>query len=215
MYQAVLFDLDGTLLNTLEDLANAMNHVLEKWGLPPHALEDYKRFVGDGVENLVRRALPENMRDPSLVAKGVAAMRQEYSKAWALCTKPYPGVRELLDGLRARSIPMAVLSNKPDDFTKKMVKSFLGSWEFHPVLGERADLPRKPDPAGALEIASILKVQPERFLYLGDTDTDMKTAVSAGMFPVGALWGFRSAEELLSSGARKLIGRPQELLEFF
>jgi len=110
---------------------------------------------------------------------------------------------------------MAVLSNKPDDFTKKMVKSFLGSWEFHPVLGERAGLPRKPDPAGALEIASILKVQPERFLYLGDTDTDMKTAVSAGMFPVGALWGFRSAEELLSSGARKLIGRPQELLEFF
>lgn len=215
MYEAVLFDLDGTLLDTLEDLANAMNRVLEKWGLPFHDLEEYKLFVGDGVENLVRRALPQRMRDPAVLSQGVAAMRHEYSKAWAVCTRPYPGVKELLDGLRARSIPMAVLSNKPDDFTKKMVSCLLGSWKFHPVLGERPGVPRKPDPAGALEIASSLKVQPQRFLYLGDTDTDMKTAVAAGMFPVGALWGFRSAKELLSAGARKVIAQPQELLEFF
>lgn len=215
MYQAVLFDLDGTLLNTLEDLANAMNRVLEKWGLPIHAVEQYRLFVGDGVENLVRRALPENMRDPAVLARGVSAMREEYSRTWAVYTKPYPGIRELLDELQARSIPMAILSNKQDDFTKKMVKSLLGSWKFYPVLGERPHIPRKPDPAGALEIASSLGVQPERFLYLGDTDTDMKTAVAAGMYPVGALWGFRTAQELLSSGARRLLERPQELLEFF
>lgn len=215
MYQAVLFDLDGTLLDTLEDLANAMNRVLEKWGLPLHAVEQYKLFVGDGVENLVRRALPEKMRDPAFVSRGVAAMRQEYSRAWAACTRPYPGIKELLDELQARSIPMAILSNKPDDFTKQMVKSLLGSWEFRQVLGERPGVPRKPHPAGALEVASSLGVRPEKFLYLGDTDTDMKTAVAAGMYPVGALWGFRSAQELLRAGARRLLGKPQELLEFF
>ncbi len=215
MFEAVLFDLDGTLLDTLEDLANAMNRVLESWRLPTHALDKYRLFVGDGVENLVRRALPENMRDPPNLSRGVRAMREEYSKAWAVCTRPYPGVTELLEGLSARAVPMAILSNKPDDFTKEMVRTMLGSWRFHPVLGERPAVPRKPDPASALEIASQLGVQPQSFLYLGDTDTDMRTAVAAGMFPVGALWGFRSGEELLSSGARRLLKRPQELLEFF
>ncbi len=215
MYEAIIFDLDGTLLDTLQDLANAMNRVLENWGLPIHAVEEYRLFVGDGVENLVRRALPENMRDPLTLSRGVAAMRKQYSRSWASCTRAYPGVADLLDGLCAKSVPMAILSNKPDDFTKQMVKTMLGSWKFYPVLGERPLVPRKPDPTGALEIATILRIEPERFLYLGDTDTDMKTAVAAGMYPVGALWGFRSAQELLMAGARRLVSKPQELLEFF
>lgn len=211
--RAVLFDLDGTLLDTLEDLANAMNRVLEAWGLPPHQVQAYRFLVGDGVENLVRRALPDGMRNPQILARAVVAMREEYSRSWAVRTRPYDGVAELLDGLRARGVPMAILSNKPDDFTRRIVATMLGSWEFHPVLGERPGVPRKPHPRGALEIASSLGIPPDGFLYLGDTDTDMRTAVAAGMFPVGALWGFRSARELLSSGAQRLIQRPQELLE--
>jgi len=215
MFEAVIFDLDGTLLDTLEDLARAMNRVLEQSGLPVHPVENYKLLVGDGVENLVRRALPEPMRDPQTVSRAMAAMRLEYSKAWAASTRPYPGVAELLDGLRARRIPMAVLSNKPDDFTKRMVATMLPSWQFQLVLGERTGIPRKPDPGGALEISSSMGIDPAGFLYLGDTDTDMRTAVAAGMYPVGALWGFRTARELLSSGARRLLKRPQDLLEFF
>lgn len=212
-FQAVLFDLDGTLLDTLEDLANAMNKVLESRGLPVHPVGAYRLMVGDGVENLVKRALPESMRDPQSLALSVAAMREEYSRNWALRTRPYPGVPQLLEGLSSKEIPMAVLSNKPHDFTERMVAEMLGSWRFQVVLGERPGVPRKPDPTTALQIASQLGIPPKYFVYLGDTDTDMRTAVAAGMFPVGALWGFRTARELLSSGARRLLRTPQELLE--
>lgn len=212
-FQAVLFDLDGTLLDTLEDLANAMNKVLESRGVPVHPVEAYRLMVGDGVENLVKRALPEAMRDPQNLALSVAAMREEYSRNWALRTRPYPGVPQLLDGLSSKEVPMAVLSNKPHDFTERMVAEMLGSWRFQVVLGERLGVPRKPDPTAALQIASQLGIPPRDFVYLGDTDTDMRTAVAAGMFPVGALWGFRTARELLSNGARRLLRTPQELLE--
>jgi phosphoglycolate phosphatase len=139
-------------------------------------------------------------------------MRREYTQRWAELTKPYPGVPDLLDGLTQRGIRMAVLSNKPDDFTKLMVEALLPRWSFEAVLGVRAGVPKKPDPAAALEIARKLGVEPSAFLYLGDTDTDMKTAVSAGMFPVGALWGFRPGNELAAHGAQVLIQDPPDLL---
>jgi len=211
-FQAVLFDLDGTLLDTLDDLANSMNSVLRGWGFPEHGREQYKVFVGDGVENLVRRSLPEDRREEARVAEGVAAMREEYTKRWAELTQPYPGIPDLLDGLSQRGVRMAVLSNKPDDFAKLMVAALLPQWRFEAVLGVRPGVPRKPDPGAALEIAKGLGVEPAAFLYLGDTNTDMKTAVSAGMFPVGALWGFRPGHELTANGAKRLIQNPPDLL---
>ena len=211
-FEAILFDLDGTLLDTLEDLGNAANRVLEKYDFPTHTINTYRHFVGDGATVLMKRVLPENKRDDDTIGVCVQTFREEYGKGWNVKTRPYDGVAEMLDVLSASGLKMAVLSNKPDEFTKRCVTEFLPKWHFDMVLGQSNSLPLKPDPAGALEIARCLNVIPSHFIYLGDTAIDMKTAVSAGMFPVGALWGFRTGKELLESGARALIKRPQEIL---
>ena len=211
-YRAVLFDLDGTLLDTLEDLADSMNAVLARLGFPPRDAAEYKYIVGDGVLTMALRALPEGHRDEPTVARCVEFMRQEYGQRWAVKTRPYAGVAELLAELAARGIPLGVLSNKPDDFTKLCVGKLLPQGRFGAVLGVSPSRPKKPDPAGALEVAGCLGVPPDEFVYLGDTNTDMQTAVAAGMLPVGALWGFRAAEELLASGARILLAKPGDLL---
>ncbi len=212
-FSAVLFDLDGTLLDTLEDIADSMNHVLRERALPEHPVEAFKYYIGDGIETLVRRVLPEGKATPELVADCGAGMRAEYGRRWADKTRPYEGVPELLDALSARAVPMAVLSNKPDDFTRLCVDRLLPRWHFAHVRGSRRDVPRKPDPAGALDIARLFHVDPSQVVYLGDTNTDMQTAVAAGMHPIGALWGFRTAEELLANGARALIARPIDLMD--
>jgi phosphoglycolate phosphatase len=214
-FKAILFDLDGTLLDTLDDLADSTNLALREQGFAEHPVEAYKYFIGNGVENLVRRALPEEHRDAATYARCVARMRQEYAERWAAKTRPYAGIPELLDALAARGVPMGVFSNKPDEFTRLCVSRLLPRWPFQAVLGATARLPKKPDPAGALEIAARLQVPPAEFVYLGDTNTDMQTAIAAGMYPVGALWGFRTAEELTTSGARVLLDRPLELLDVF
>ncbi|MBP8645986.1 MAG: HAD family hydrolase [Syntrophobacteraceae bacterium] len=212
-YKAVLFDLDGTLLDTIRDLAESMNEVLREMGLGPHSTEAYKYFVGDGMMRLVLRALPESLRgDETFVQAAVGRMRTIYDKRWRLNTRPYPGIPDLLDELAGRGIRMAVLSNKPDSSTKEMVRELLSRWHFHAVLGERPGVPRKPDPAGALEIVRTLSIPPEDFLYVGDTGVDMKTANRAGMFGVGALWGFRPERELRADGAGAVIERPRDLL---
>ena len=208
----MLFDLDGTLLDTLEDLADSMNAALRQLGFPPHPLEPYKYFVGDGVVNLVARALPEGHRDETTVARAVEMMRSIYGEHWADKTRPYPGVPELLDALVERGVKMAVLSNKPNDSTQLCVAKLLPNWRFDAVIGQSKTIPPKPDPSGVREIVARLGVPVEQFLYLGDTNTDMQTANAAGMFPVGALWGFRPAEELREAGARVLIERPGDLL---
>lgn len=200
-------------MNTLEDLADSGNWALGQLGFAEHPVESYKYFVGDGVENLVRRALPAGRSDAATVARCAELMRDAYGRRWAEKTRPYPGIPELLDALVMRGMPMAVLSNKPDDATRLCVERLLPRWRFAAVVGAQASLARKPDPAGALLIAERLGHAPAQILYLGDTNTDMQTAVAAGMLPVGALWGFRTAEELTASGAQRLVGRPGELLE--
>jgi phosphoglycolate phosphatase len=155
--------------------------------------------------------LPEGC-DSTTIAECVALMRQEYANRWAATTRPYEGIPELLDALTTRSIPMAVLSNKVDEFTKLCVSRLLADWHFTAALGASHSLPRKPDPAGAWEVARRLHVASREVVYLGDTNTDMATAVAAGMFPVGALWGFRTADELVASGAKALIEKPMDLL---
>lgn len=210
-FRAIIFDLDGTLLDSLADLADSMNCVLEAAGLPTHNVEAYKRFVGDGMENLVRRALPHDRQDEA--DRALAAMRAEYGRRWRDKTRPYPGIPELLDALQERSLRLAILSNKPDDFTRLIVARLLPHWRIDAVMGLRPGWPRKPDPAGALAIARDLGLPPAAFLYVGDTDTDMRTAKAAGMFAVGVLWGFRTKEELCAHGAAALIEHPLELLE--
>lgn len=211
-FKAVLFDLDGTLLDTLEDLGNAANRVLTRNGFPAHNVDTYRYLVGEGAVMLMHRALPEDKRNEDTIRVCVQAFREEYGQNWNVKTKPYDGVAEMLDALRAYGLKMAVLSNKPDDFTKRCVTEFLPHWTFDMVLGQSDLIPLKPDPSGAREIAKCLNIPPSNFIYLGDTAIDMKTAATAGMFPVGALWGFRTGRELQENGAKILIKRPRELL---
>jgi len=210
-FRVVLFDLDGTLLDTVEDLADATNAALGQLGFAGHPVEAYKRLIGDGVEMLARRVLPPD-RPEAAVAECAALVKREYSACWSRKTRPFAGVAELLDALTARGLPMAVLSNKPEEFTQLCVARLLGRWRFAAVVGQSARLPKKPDPAGARYIAARLDLPPAEIVYLGDTDTDMQTAVAAGMFPAGALWGYRDREELLSHGAKVLLQWPPDLL---
>jgi len=214
-FKAVVFDLDGTLLDTLDDLADSMNHVLAKYSYPVHEVDAYKYFVGNGLRELVRKTFPEGFRDDENVDHGLSELREEYSSRWSSKTKPYEGIAGLLNALADKGLKMAVLSNKADDFTKLMVRKLLPDWNFNLVFGERNGVPRKPDPAGALEIASSLGIQPQECLYLGDTGVDMRTAVSAGMYPIGVLWGFRKAEELVENGAKVLIANPATVLDLY
>jgi phosphoglycolate phosphatase len=206
--RAVLFDLDGTLLDTLRDIGGAMNAVLESAGYPPHPIEDYKLMVGSGVRALVERAAPEGAFSERLLA----AMREEYHKRSDRETRPYQEVPELLAALAQRGVPYAILSNKPQPLTERAAATFFPENRFTAVLGARPEVPLKPDPAAAVEAAGLSGVPPEEFLFLGDTGTDMETAAAAKMTPVGALWGFRGREELIRAGASRLIERPLELL---
>ncbi len=208
---AVIFDLDGTLLDSLGDIAEAMNVVLDRHGLPTHPVDRYRFFVGDGIDHLVRRALPAGV-DGAALERIAADMRAEYARRATRTTRPYPGIPELLDALVARGIPMGILTNKPHEPAVAMVRELLGRWPFPVIQGATDGLPKKPDPAGALRVAGALGVPPGRCLYVGDTGTDMRTARAAGMVPVGVLWGFRPREELEAAGARHLIDRPGELL---
>lgn len=211
-FKAVLFDLDGTLLDTIADLTESMNRSMASCGFGPRSVEECKVFVGDGVANFARRALPEGHKDDETVGRVVKRMREEYGKRWAERTRPYEGIPQLLDELTRRGVRMAVLSNKPQHFTQLMVAELLPSWKFEVVSGAVPEVAMKPDPAGAVATAERMGLAAREFLYVGDTDTDMQTAAAAGMYAVGALWGFRTGEELTRNGARVLIARPMELV---
>jgi len=213
-FKAAIFDLDGTLLDTLQDLADAMNQVLESQGCTIHETEKYKYYLGNGAYNLVKRSLPADKREESYIKYCQALFKEEYGKRWANTTKPYEGIAELLDRFTALSYKLAVLSNKPHEFTILMVKSLLSRWNFDAIFGEREGVPRKPDPAGAFEISELFGISTNEFLYFGDSGTDMATAKAAGMFAVGVLWGFRSADELLENGADLLIEKPLDIFKF-
>ena len=211
-YQAVIFDLDGTLLNTLEDIGGAVNRVLSAWGFPVHPIDAYRFFVGDGMAKLIARALPEDKQDAGTVRSCLEAYRADYERHWKVRTRLYDGVGALLDELTARGLKLAILSNKPHEFTERCVREYLSRWSFDAVMGGREEVPLKPDPAGALAIAHTLGIPPAACLYLVDTAVDIRTAIAAGMTPVGVLWGFRPAQELRESGATILIEQPLEVL---
>lgn len=190
-----------------------MNASLIRLGFPPHPVDAYRYFVGDGTDSLARRVLPKGHLDEKTVSECLAGMKDEYSRRWSDSTKAYDGIAELLTGLEECGLAKAVLSNKSDEFTKITVNSLLCNWSFAIVRGVSDSVPKKPDPAGALQIAEDLKTDPSRIAYLGDTNTDMQTANSAGMYAVGALWGFRDSQELLANGAKVLAKRPEDVLD--
>jgi len=212
-FRATIFDLDGTLLDTLDDIANAANRVLAARGFAAHPNSNYRAFIGEGVVRLISRVLPDAHQDEVTVRACIEAYVQEYARNWNVKTKPYAGVPEMLDGLVEGGLKLAVLSNKPDHFTQQCVRELLAKWSFDVVLGASEAFPRKPDPASALETARRLGVLPAECLYVGDSGIDMQTARAAGMYAVGALWGFRGKEELLREGAHILIEEPGEILD--
>lgn len=211
-FKAVIFDLDGTLLDTLEDIADTSNRVLAKNGFPTHPLERYREFVGSGLNVLITRILPEDKRDDKTVEKCVHEFREDYKHNWNIKTAPYAGIIDTLNRLSQRKVRLAVLSNKPDDFARQCVDDMLSGCHFEMVLGLHDGLRPKPDPTGASQIAGFLKLSPDKILFVGDTDIDMNTATAAGMSPCGVLWGFRSREELEKSGAKAIAGHPSDIL---
>ncbi len=211
-FRAVIFDLDGTLLDSLAGIADTMNILLEREGYPSHPLAAYRYFVGSGIDEMVSRALPEVLDRPKDINQWVREYREIYHDIWPQKSRPYAGIPELLDQLKVRNIKTAVLSNKSDAFTRAMTAKLLPGHDFAVILGGRPGVPHKPDPGSALEIARRMGIAPREFVFLGDSGIDMETAKNAGMYPVGALWGFRTAEELLDQGAEELIKLPMELL---
>jgi len=211
-YKAIIFDLDGTLLNSLTDIADSVNLVLEKYNLPTHSIEDYKVFIGNGIEKLVERALPNDISKTDF-DKYLSEIKSVYEKNQITKTKPYTGIIEMLKTLNEKEISLNILSNKPIDFTKMVVEHFFGEIKFDNILGAREGIPKKPNPQVVFEIIDNLKLNKEEVLYVGDTGTDMQTAENAGLTSVGVLWGFRGLEELVENNADYIIEEASKIIE--
>lgn len=211
MTELVIFDLDGTLLNTIGDLAECCNVVLGRRGLPQHTYEEYCHFVGNGILRLVERALPEELRTPETVAAVRSDFVAYYTEHIDCYTRPYDGIPELLQALDARGVRMAVASNKFQAGTEKLVRLFFPQIDFVAIFGQRPGVPLKPDPAVVEEILRMAGTDRERTLYVGDSGVDMQTAAAARLRSVGVTWGFRGREELESSGAWRVVDRPREI----
>jgi len=213
MTRLVIFDLDGTLLNTLGDLAESCDHVLKKNGLPQHTFEEYCHFIGTGVTRLVERAIPENLRTRETVIRLREEFVDYYSHHIAVHTTPYPGIPELLNALTDRKIKIAVASNKFQQGTEKLIRLFFPHIPFIAVCGQREDIPLKPDPRMILDIMEIAGVRKDEVLYIGDSGIDMIAATEAKIRPVGVTWGFRSRDELIDNQAFYIVNTPEEILE--
>jgi phosphoglycolate phosphatase len=211
-FDGVIFDLDGTLVDTLEDIADAMNRVLALEGAPGHGYDEYRYLIGHGIRNLVTQALPAELRSDERVDRCFARMLEDYGAHSLVKTRAYEGVPELVRALRADGVQLAIHSNKADAPTQAIVAALFDPHDFVVVAGARPDAPLKPDPAVALEIAARFGLPPARVVYLGDSLVDMRTGTAAGMVPVGAAWGFRTPQELVESGATAVIDAPLDLL---
>lgn len=219
--KAIIFDMDGTLLNTLTDIADTMNKSLVDLGMPEHPEEDYKGFVGSGLAELCKRVMPENKQTAPKIKELMQKFWENYETTWFLHTKPYPGIMYLIQLGIARKLKLAILSNKPHYFTKKMIRHFFrGAMikhfknPFGIYSGEQADKPAKPDPTLALELAERLNVKPANIAFVGDSDVDIQTAKNAGMIAVGAAWGFRTKAELKAAGADYIFETPLDFVKF-
>ncbi|MFN0076264.1 MAG: HAD family hydrolase [Prosthecobacter sp.] len=211
--KAFIFDLDGTLIDSLADIAESINRMLDARGYPRCEQEVFKQMVGDGMEKLVERALPEHARSDELIKICVEEYRAHYDTLWNAQTRPYDGIVEMLASLKTQGLKLGVISNKAHRFTVPMTEHFFGTAVFDHILGQRVEVPRKPAPDGAHEMAALLGLQTDEMAYVGDSGIDMQFAKSSGMKPVGVRWGFRSEAELLECGADVLISHPVELFD--
>ena len=212
MIKAVIFDLDGTLLNTLEDLANASNFALRSCGYNEHPIKDYIRFVGSGRYILMKRILPEeDKNNEEAIEKVLKLFDENYGEHMHDTTKQYDRIYELIKELKIKNIKLAVVSNKPDEFAGETVNRYFGN-DFEITYGQRPNHAVKPDPKTVYEVMEYLNVTKEECIYVGDSDVDMKTAQNAGVKSIGVAWGFRGEEELKSAGADYIIRTPQELV---
>ncbi|WP_321516617.1 HAD family hydrolase [Marinifilum fragile] len=215
MIKGVIFDLDGTLANSIEDIADSMNQVLEENNFPTHNYATYKTFVGRGIRSLVEKSLPLENRDLKELEKNFDRMMKVYDENCIVKTCLYPGIADLLDALSEKGIKISVFSNKANELTQKVVKVLLANWKLEYVLGAGGDIPRKPDPKGAILISEKMGIEPSELMYIGDSGVDMATAQNSGMHAVGVLWGFREMEELLTNGAQTILENPMDLMTSF
>ncbi|WP_298883818.1 HAD family hydrolase [uncultured Polaribacter sp.] len=211
-YKGVIFDLDGTLVNSLHDIADSMNIVLKRYNYPTHSYKEYKNFIGSGIRSLVEKSLPIKHNNAKQINHCFNLMIDVYRDNCTSKTKPYDGILKLLDHLISRNIRISVLSNKSDEFTKKITHTLFPNY-FDPVIGLSIETLKKPNPFVALEISKNLGIKNEEIIYIGDTGIDMQTANNANMYAVGVLWGFRSEEELIANGAKYLLNNPLDLIK--
>lgn len=213
MIKLVIFDLDGTLLNSLEDLADSCNHLMRKYGFPEHPLDSYRYFVGDGIHKLVERILPEDKRQADFVEQVFREMVTYYEHHMEDKTMPYYGIVEMMENLQQQGIMLAVASNKVNKAMMPLMEHYFPTIRFTAVLGQREGIPVKPHPQIVFDIMEIAGVDSEETLYVGDTGVDMDTAHSAGIKAVGALWGYRDRKELTEHHADYIIAQPTELVK--
>lgn len=211
--EGVIFDLDGTLVHTIEDIAGAANMMFARHGLPEHDLEYYLNWIGSGAVKFIERAYGEPISREQLRSY-VNEFKEVYATNLHTKSRVYSGVPEVLDALVSRGIKIAILSNKPHLLTKKVCEFYLSGWPMDPVFGQRDEVPRKPDPAAAFEIAEGWGMEPEKILFVGDSDNDIRTAQAAGMVPLGVTWGYGRLVQRPVEGMGELIGTPAQILDF-
>jgi phosphoglycolate phosphatase len=210
-YSCVLFDLDGTLVDTIADIAAAMNHALAKYGYPARDENAYRRFVGNGIRRLAYDMLPEPEKNDSLAAIVSGEALRYYAEHPADYAKPYPGVAAVINELKRQKVKTAVLSNKPDEVTQLVIAKLFNAELFDCVTGERPGVARKPDPESSWELLAVMDRTPRQTMLIGDSEVDMETAKNIGCLPVGVSWGFRSVDIIEKAGAALVINRPEEI----
>jgi phosphoglycolate phosphatase len=212
-YSCVLFDLDGTLVDTIADIAAAMNHALAKYGYPARDENTYRRFVGNGIQRLAYDMLPETEKNDSLAAVVSGEAQRYYAEHPADYAKPYPGIATVLSELKRQKVKTAVLSNKPDEIVQLVIAKLFNAELFDCVTGERPGVARKPDPESSWELLAVMDRTPRQTMLIGDSEVDMETAKNIGCLPVGVAWGFRSVDIIEKAGAALIINRPEEILQ--
>lgn len=211
--KAVIFDLDGTLLNTLDDLRNAANTICQEYQWPTYSLETFRYFVGNGIPKMVERLIPQKKLTETLLAEVICEFKQEYQQHLCDATRPYDGIREMLEKLEEEGIKIAVLTNKADELAKQIVRTFFGKNDWV-VWGQRPGIKIKPHPQALLLLLDQLRVDKKNALYVGDSAVDIETARAALVKDVGVLWGFRNKEELQEAGVTILVETPEQLVDF-
>ncbi|HHT05275.1 MAG TPA: HAD family hydrolase [Hydrogenispora sp.] len=215
MFKGVIFDLDGTLLDTIADMSSSVNQVLAALGYPQFSCAEYKQKIGRGFRNLLERSLPEEHRTDEEISAALKRFLEIYDQNYMNETVPYEGIPEVLNHLVEKGVKMGVNSNKRTDYTNNLIRKFFPDIEFVGVFGERAGVPKKPHPQSALEILERMELAANEVIYIGDSGTDIQTGKNAGMATAGVLWGFRTSAELEENGADYILRTPQEIITLF